>query len=208
MRRGYGARENRYVLIYGAKGMGKTLLLRSIVRAAQRAGRSTVYIDRADTGADLGAVVRTPAAWWVHARAALRTGRPYRLTVQPGRGVSLDPLWAMLWEVGDVLVAIDEAEAYANAHRIDPELESLVNLGRNRGVDIATTVRTPPELHGRLRGNADAVFTFRQPSRLYADSLNREFFHLQDPRILMQLPRFRYLRASEGNVSVGRVSIG
>lgn len=202
---GPGAAANNYTLIYGKKGQGKTVLLRMLAMMRGDRGGSWTMIDRTGRNGDLpGArVVTTPAGWWSAVRAARRIGVPYRLVLQPRRGVAMDPLWAMIYEVGYQLLLIDEAEEYASAHRIDRELGELVSLGRNRQVDIASTVRTPPELHGRLRGNADVVISFCQPSRHYAETLNREFYHLPDPSIFMALPKFTYLRAAEGVVTRG-----
>lgn len=204
MIQGPGKRDNTYSLVYGMKGQGKTILLRSLMAYRAARGGSYTFVDRTHNDTPPGAVeVATPAGWWAHVRAARRTGRPWAIRVKPGRGADLNPLWAMVYEVGGQLLAIDESQYYANAHRIDPDLDELVSLGRNQRVDIAAAVRTPPEQHGRLRGNADVVFSFCQPSRRYAEILNREFFFLARPEIMTQLPKFEYLRAEQGNVTRG-----
>lgn len=204
--------ENLYTLIYGGKGMGKTTLARGMYLAALRRGRSGVVVDPTGTNADLGRVVRSTVEWWEHVRAELAAGRQFSTVVQMGWGHSHDALWRLIYRVaresGGLLLFLDEAERFANAHRIDPNLAELVSLGRNARIDIITTVRTPPELHGLLRGNRDQVITFRQPAAPYADKLNRDFFHLPDgERRINTLPRFEYLLARDGKVSRGAVQL-
>lgn len=212
---GPGAASNVYMPIFGMKGMGKTTLARQLYAARIEAGRSGTFIDRIGNNGSLaglrrGVIVRSPAGWYAEVRAAIAEQRAFNIIVQPGRGTSKEmrKLWAMIYEVGDCLLCIDEAEGYANAHSIDPELHELVSLGRNQQIDAIFTVRTPPELHRVIRGNADVVISFRQPSAHYADVLNKEHFH--HPRgsaILQGLPRFGYLRAENGSITMGKVQL-
>lgn len=205
---GPGRAENTYTLIYGKKGQGKTTALRMMLQQRQQLGGSTTLVDPTGRNGDLGYVVRSPAGWWSHVRRELRAGRPFRVVLQPGRGVDLNALWAMAYEVGHALLAIDETQLFADAHRIDTELRETVSLGRNRQLDIATTVRTPPELHPIFRGNTDVVLSFAQPSRRYAEILAKEFYgDMRVADLLVKLPRFHYLRVQEGNISSGRLRV-
>jgi hypothetical protein len=84
----------------------------------------------------------------------------------------------------------------------------VVGKGRSRGIDILSTVRTPPELHKQLRGNQDIVITFRQVERDYADQLAHRYF--PGPGMaerILSLPKFQYLRSEAGSVSTGKVAI-
>jgi hypothetical protein len=204
--------ENVYTLIYGAKGMGKTTLARAMYLRQLRAGRSGVVVDPTGSNGDLGTVVTSTGQWWDHVRAELGAGRQFSTVVQMSWGESHNDLWRLIYVVakqtGGLLLLLDEAEQFANAHRIDANLAELVSLGRNARIDIITTVRTPPELHGLLRGNRDQVVTFRQPAQPYADKLNGDFFHLPNGADRIRtLPRFSYLLAREGEVSAGRVDL-
>lgn len=205
-------RENTYTLIYGAKGMGKTTLARGMYLRHLAAGGSGVVVDPGGTNQDLGTVVTSPGRWYRYARGELARRRPFSAVVQFGWGQDRDPLWELVYrtaqQIGGLLLLLDEAEGYANAHRIDPGLSELVSQGRNAEIDIITTVRTPPQLHGELEGNYDRAVTFRQAKRHYARVLNREFFHLDGgAELILQLPRFHYIQAGRGEVRRGVVEL-
>lgn len=204
---GPGPNENCYTLIYGMKGMGKTTLARMILRARAKRGGSWVFVDRTGANGDLGVVATTLREVVELIQEAVRARRPFGVVVQLGWGQSHEPLWEFLYQVGDLLLVLDEAEAFASTSRIDKNLEQLVNLGRNKRVDILSTVRTPPELSPRLSGNWDVAITFRQPLPDYAEVLNRRFFRLSSSERILSLPRFHYLRAKDGKVTLGAVNI-
>lgn len=211
---GAGANENVYTLIYGSKGKGKTTYARIVYSARIRRGGSGVFIDRTGKNGDLaqlaagGRVCRTIGAFYAYARARLLEGRPLNAVIALGWGEDHNKLWPMLYEIGDLLLVLDEAEQFASAWKIDPDLSELVSLGRNRRVDILSTVRTPPELHTRLRGNRDVVVCFGQSYRRYAEQLNTDFFGLDDGgRIIHELPALEYLRTAEGRTTRGRLRV-
>lgn len=211
---GAGQAENHYTLIYGSKGKGKTTYARLVYSARIRRGGSGVFIDRTGRNGDLakgpagGRVCRTLGAFYAYARGRILEGQPLNAIVALGWGEEHNRLWPMLYEIGDLLLVLDEAEQFASAHRIDPDLSELVSLGRNRRVDIISTVRTPPELHTRLRGNRDAVITFGQAYMRFADQLNDEFFGLEGGgRIIHELQPLEYLRAAEGRTTRGRLRV-
>jgi hypothetical protein len=211
---GAGASENHYALVYGSKGKGKTTYARKVYSARIARGGSGVFIDRTGRNGDLaelpggGRVCRTLGAFYAYSRARILEGRPINAIVALGWGEDHNRLWPMLYEIGNLLLVLDEAEQFASAHRIDPDLSELVSLGRNRRVDILSTVRTPPELHTRLRGNRDVVICFGQSYRRFAEQLNSEFFGLEDGgRIIHELPALEYLRTAEGRTTRGRLRV-
>lgn len=204
---GPGDADCSYVAVFGMKGMGKTTLARAVYKARIRAGGSGVWVAGAGGNDDLGTVARSSgeAARIIH--RALEADRPFSVVVQPGWEPELEELWRVVYETGNVLLALDDCQDFANASYIDRDLSKLVSWGRNAEVDLITTVRTPPELHKQIRGNLDVAITFRQRSRSYAEDLNREFFDLPDgPDRILSLPRFHYLREESGEVTGGRIA--
>ena len=138
---------------------------------------------------------------------AVEAGRPFSVVVNLGWGEDHDPLWRFLYEVGGLLVVLDDPRGMMDSSRIDPDLDHLINLGRNREVDLLATARQPPEIHGSMKNAADVAVVFRQGSRHYAEVCNRQWLHLPDgAERILSLPRFRYLRAGpDGSVSTGRL---
>lgn len=214
--RARGARENEVVTILGKKGMGKTTYALGIFRARVRAGGSAIWIDRTGkAGAELEAggfarTVDTVRGFNRELLGSLERGEPLRVAVNLGWGEDHNPLWRRIYQFGRVLLVLDDPSSLMKYNRIDPDLEELVELGRNQEVDIVTTVRRPPELHGSLKNATDVAVTFRQGTPHYAREVAGTWFHsLQDAESrILELPKFHYLRAdSDGRISGGRVSI-
>ncbi|NIP59760.1 MAG: hypothetical protein GWM92_15755 [Gemmatimonadetes bacterium] len=187
--------------------MGKTTYARGVYKARVRAGGSAIWIDRTGQNEDLGHVVRTVRAFKLEVGRALEAGRPFSLVVNLGWGEDHDPLWKFVYDVGAVLLVLDDPRQMMQASRIDPDLEELIELGRNREVDILATARRPPELHGSIKNAADVVVVFRQGSRHYAEACNGEWLNLeQGADRILSLPRFHYLRKGEDDsVTFGKV---
>lgn len=178
--------------------MGKTLLARSLFRARIRAGGSGVFIDPKGENLDLGAPASSVGKLWAHVRGRINTGRPFAVVLAPSRweaGTDLGDLWRIVWELGDLLLVVDETQQWASAEYIDPGFKNLVGLARSHRIDLVCTMQTPPMLHKQIRGNLDVVTTFRQPELDYASDLSKKWFNLPDPTLLQRLPKFVYLRS-------------
>lgn len=205
---GFGAAAKFFGFIYGASGQGKTLYARGSYRARIAAGGRGVFVDPNARNGDLGRVVRSVA----ELRAAVASsGSSWSLVYQPGWGEKEAELWPLLYRIGHVLVAVDEAQTYAasGAGALDADFLQLVQKGRNNCVDILTTCQGPNELHPRVRQNWDAVISFRQGIPQYAETLERMYFRRPGlAAVLLELPRFHYLRVDQrGEVSRGVVRI-
>jgi GTPase SAR1 family protein len=216
------AAARKLIPIFGTSGSGKTTLMAQLCRQAVERGVSCTWVDHtgdnqyvARFGIRSGhecAVVRTPEGWLAHVRRAARAARPYNIVIVPEAG--MDPLWSMILQAGNCLVAIDEAEQYGNAN--DPQftarpLGRLISGGRNRQVSAIATVRLPPELHGLYKGLATSVISFRHENADYAKQIAGKYFGGAHPRaadmLLRGLQKFEFLRytASTGRLEFGQV---
>lgn len=201
-----GKREKFFLWIYGISGMGKTVYMRQLFQLRAQ-HTPAVFVDTNATNGELGTVVRN-----VDQLRAQLAARPYRsgaYVFQPGWGEKVADLWPFLYELGWCFVAVDEAQTYGAADQLDRNFQQLVQRGRNRCVDIASTCQSPYELAPRIRQNFDGVISFRQGTPAYAETMARDYFRSpQLARKLLELPRFHYLRATvDGRVSAGRVRI-
>lgn len=210
--------QRQLVNIFGAPGEGKTTLMAAWYRLAVERGVPALWIDTtgansylARAGRHQGAVcaaVRTLDGFVAAVSAALRAGRPWNVVLSP-EGADLAPLWTLLLRLGNCLVAVDEMDEYAPARAIldGKPLGRLVSQGRNFGVSMLQTVRVPGELHGRFKGMATAVVSFRQADAAAADTIARDFMHQRQlaPHLL-RLPPFTFIRADRsGRVTRGTV---
>lgn len=213
------ANENRYVLCLGSKGTGKSTYAEQAFRARIAAGGRGVWFDPIGNRGHLGYVVHSGAEFWAAwkrfsaAAAAAPAGRRgFGLVIQPGwEGLeSLGGVWRMIFELGDVLLVLDEAPMIAPVDgSADPALKHLVRLGRNRRIDIITTCHVPAQLDKGLRGIRDVVVTFRQVEADYADQVAAMFPGLgpAGPQLIASLPTFHYLRVENGRVTRGVVRL-
>lgn len=201
--RGPGARENHYTIIVGKKRFGKTTYARKVVAKGQRLGKSLVFIDPTKRNADFGRVVGSGKALWSVARDAIANKKPFNVVVQLGWGASYDDFWELLFNIGNIVLVLDEVHMVASANRISPPLENLIRMGGNQCIDIITTTQNPPGIHGTLKNNSDSVISFRQKTRHYAEVVASDLFALggrdRDAmiKILLTLPQFHYVHFSE-----------
>lgn len=213
------ASARRVINIFGQSGMGKTLLASSMYQGAIARGVSCTWIDStgdntylARAGRSSGyrcAVVRTVDGWVAHIRAAIQEARRWNVILVPE--CDLTPLWSIAFELGHQLIAIDEAEQYMPATmRLEKHpLGKVLSQGRHRQLSMISTVRIPPELHGRAKAAADVTISFRQPYGTYADVIASECMHDVRPQLrawLTRLPQWVYLQyeSAGGRLAVGR----
>lgn len=202
--------SGRFLAIFGAKGYGKTTYLRQLWWARRRRRGSGVFVDPKGENGDMGEVVASPEALQelVHRRA--REGTPFSAVVQPGWAGELEPYWPGIFRAGHLLLALDEAQEAADLNQSTRAgALRIIGMGRSRGIDIATTVRTPPEVHKQFRGNLDTVVTFRQFEPDYAELLARKYFaSLPSAAARIQaLPRYHFLRFDGSRVTAGNLQI-
>lgn len=204
---GPGPRENTYTLVFGTKGTGKSLYSEGVVRAREAAGGSWVWYDGPGSRSHLGPVVSSSLELREAMRDAHQEGRPLGVVVQLEYGAESDELWRPIYRYGSVLLVLDDVQNIADAWRVDPSLRELIVKGRNREIDVITTVQAPPDVHGTLRANRDRVVTFRQVDPHYAEQTAKRFFPaLEDAaERIRTLPRWHYLVAEGPAISWGRI---
>jgi hypothetical protein len=185
-----------------------------IIRSWVQRGGAAVLVDTAGTAAPSRPAWLPELGKFYNVSSIPELGRSLRQLPSgslvrwvPGFDTETDPAWRLIYSRGRLLLAIDEAEEYANAWRVDPNLARLLSHGRHRAVSIVATVRLPHELHGRFRGLADRTVSFRQGSSYYARILARDAYG--DPELaptLRDLPPFSYVLQDGGRRAVGQVS--
>lgn len=202
-----GNKPKNVLQYLGAGGMGKTLLLKELVRARMRRGGRTVVVDPNACFSGFGRVVTVEEAVRILRAAG---ARPFNLVVRPGRfRSSLNAIWEPCFEAGHLLVGADEASAYGGTAGCDPDFKALVIQGRNRYVDVALTCQKPSALHHEVRFNYSVACGFRQTSQRAAEMFATEYAgdRLDLVPLLKKLPQFHYLRAPfGGTVQAGRVT--
>ena len=201
------AGEACYTLLYGVKGNGKTTYARGVVWARRRAKGSVIFFDPKAENKKMGMVVATVEELREVIGRARRAAEPFSAVVCLGWNESAEGFWPVIFQTGNLLLVLDEAQDYAGRTVSEKSgIIQIVGKGRSRRIDILSTVRTPPEIHKQLRGNWDVVVTFRQAEMDYADHLARRYF--PGPGMterILNLPRFHYLRSHHGQVSTGVV---
>lgn len=194
-----------YSLLYGVKGYGKTYFARRVFWARRRKKGSGIFFDPKAENEGMGVVVATVEELREVIGKARRAGEPFSVVVCLGWNESAEEFWPVIFQTGNLLLILDEAQDYAGRNVSEKSgIIQIIGKGRSRRIDILSTVRTPPEIHKQLRGNWDVVVTFRQGERDYADHLARRYF--PGPGMtekILNLPLYRYLHSHHGRVTEG-----
>jgi hypothetical protein len=81
---------------------------------------------------------------------------------------------AAVWNLYRVTVIVDESSLLQDPHSINPSLEDLIRLGREREFSILTTQHRPQDAHGIVMSLATDYFFFRTTRRLDLDRIANE----------------------------------
>jgi len=65
------------------------------------------------------------------------------------------------WKKGNIIVAIEEIDQYCSPRFLPEELDSIVNLGRNRGISYIATTRRIADVHKDVIANCEHHFIFK-----------------------------------------------
>jgi hypothetical protein len=188
----FGAAHAHYLYIYGKKDQGKTVYLRDAYRAAIASGARGIFMDTTGRNGDLGHVATT-----VQEVAAAFTAGHRSVVYQQGWNDSPSELFAWIFQLGDVVLAADEAQSFAGPGSANRDFLKLNQLGRNAQVSFMTTAQGPTDLHPKVRQNFDAVVCFCSGIPLYANTLATDFFRKpQIAPLLLQIPQYHYLRVT------------
>lgn len=130
-------------MLYGIRGCGKTELLKYLIRSYDNEGIRTLVFD---------------------------TMHNHRYTLK--HGAIIKPQYAMkedaflkacnhVWKEGNIVFAIEEVDQYCKPQWLHPELDSIVNVGRNRGIGYIATTRRIADVHKDVIANCEHHFIFK-----------------------------------------------
>lgn len=161
------------VNIFGKRGAGKTHMIK---QAIQSCIAPVVIIDilgnfteeeipgsyESDSLSDILQKIKDFKAY----EAATKTERGLMEEIAPvlilhpvDPDEAIDFISAMLWEVQDSTLVIDEADAFSEA--ASPCFSQLIRYGRNHGVHLLTGCRRPAELSRNITAGANCIYIFQ-----------------------------------------------
>lgn len=204
----------RFTWIFGSSGAGKTVEMNvRYARRIHRGGRG-IYVDVKGTNGHMGRACADVPELLRYVRDQVAAGRPFT-AVLDARGLDPDdaaPVWELCNRLGSVVVATDEADAWAHSgsgNKLSPEsLRRMVGHGREAGIELLTTVRNVAELHRDFKNSASVVVTFRQEDSSQAQETARRFFFGRSDiaAAIQRLDTFHFLQIDResGEISQGR----
>ena len=104
----------------------------------------------------------------LHRAETFRIFRRYPNGFHGSYADDLDAVIRIAYELGNVLLVVDEFQEYMNREQISPTLKSLLLRGRHRGVGIMGITQRPAEISKTFLAQADHFFLggFSTPSEL------------------------------------------
>lgn len=198
--------------------------MRQLLASHWHRGGSFALLDPVGANADLAMVIdgaRAIAhnvgelrAWIERAR-----GRAFAIVVQPEYGAE-SAIFDYLLQLGEVLLALDEAQRWQESDRIDRSLAKYATECRQKNASLMLTTRLPRQVHGVISGSASVVYAFRQTQDSYAEAVADRFFSgepwVRDALLRLRVPnratgdrRFEYLRVrvNDGLIERGRGTV-
>lgn len=166
-----------HAVVLGQTGLGKTALLRALIRRAGRRAWPRILI--ADPVGEFGAVAVAVRSVPELAGYLERAGESWRVAYQ---GDDLDEAFPVLCEaayrMGRCLLVVDEADLWCSPAAIEPEFAHALKYGRWRpgrreGVIVLAAARRPSEVHRLLTSQARCVASFGTVEPVDLDYLRR-----------------------------------
>ena len=175
--------DSFYILVIGRRGTGKTTLIQGepgitpgLVTYTQR----PTYILDTVGNYDRGMIFRSPARLKAVRTKELRTGETLNNTgiyvMRATSDAQVDAYLTLVYapaatyaqragRASDRLsstLIIDEAPKLCSPHSVHDTLDSVIQYGRNYGIDVILAARRYRQLNVNLRSQADAVISYQQ----------------------------------------------
>lgn len=131
------------IMIYGMRGSGKTELLKYLINQYDLQGIRTVIFDTMHNH-----------------NYTLKHG----IIIQPSfslKELTFIKTCKQVWKKGNTVFAIEEIDQFVTPQYMPKEIDSIVNVGRNRRISYIAITRRLAEVHGTIIGNADHHFIFK-----------------------------------------------
>jgi len=154
--------ENVIVTVLGRKGMGKTTLVKELIREYPRVvvlDTNGEYGDAvAEQYGELGEAVHRLAEV-----APVESHSSFSIAYVPDQ-IPEDGLafLSVAWEVTDCLVVVDEAAMYCASFVLPDEISKLVRLGRHRAISQVYVAQRAASLPRDITAQSDCVVSFQQ----------------------------------------------
>ena len=128
---------------YGMRGSGKTILLKYLMQQYDLQGIRTMLFDTMHNH-----------------NYTLKHGMIVKPAFAQKEQIFLNTC-KQVWKQGNTVFAIEEIDQFCSPQFMQPELDSIVNLGRNRGISYIAVTRRLAEVHGTIIANCDHHFIFK-----------------------------------------------
>lgn len=145
-------KQRKIILIYGKTGSGKSTLAKKILKKYDR-----VII--CDARAEYDGVIVDCFEDFLN---YVLNKEKFTVCCRFDEDLDYDYLFKSIYEVGNVLLLLEEAEIYISPYVKRSDFLKLVKYGRHRDINILGVARRTSELSLDFRSQVDVIYTFKQ----------------------------------------------
>lgn len=150
-------KHNQRVAYIGKTGSGKTFLARHNLAMISRLivldAKGTISAKEWNLSTD-GSVLRR-----------LKAGQPGRFLVRGIRAEDFTPTLDLAWQIGNIVVYVDEMALVNPSSRPTFELARLYQQGREKQIGVQASTQRPRNVPAIMFSEADWIFAFRMSRR-------------------------------------------
>lgn len=179
--------KNTIGFVTGRKGCGKSTLVREVTREHRR----VVIMDYVgEYGGNCGALVFEGFVPSMRALARHERARRFCLSLRIVDQRDALQALAVVYELRDVLLVVEEASWLCSPSYLPHELQQLVRLGRHREISQLYVAQRPVMVHRDVTSQADWIASFQQHGE-------RDVRYLEDSVLADRAELVRELRPYE-----------
>lgn len=178
-------RQNKLTVILGRKGSGKSYLANKFSKDIEK----IVIFDPVNYFK--GGIYIYSFDELKYKFAEIFQKEKYRVVLKFTTDLEFLKAFDFLFNFYGFTLLIDEAQIFAPAKHVKPEIGRYISYGRHRDFDIIITARRPYEIHRLILSQADEVITFIQHDKRDLEYLQQFGFN---PEKVKSLKKYQYLK--------------
>lgn len=175
-------RQNQIIAIFGRKGLGKTYLLKYIVKNCRR----LLLIDPLNEFEN-GKVVYDRASLFEELE---RT--EFRVIFRPLNTDDFDYAVQLAVVTSNMTLAIDEVDQYTSSYYMSEPLRWAIHYGRHYNLYIVIASRMPQRIRSDITAQADVILTFQQQGRSTVSYL-KDFTDWDAEALFKRLEKYKFI---------------
>jgi len=148
-------RRNIIIAVFGRKGLGKTYLVKWIVRRSRR----MILIDTLNEYNNGTVVYDTDALF------DMAMESEFRIIFRPLNDEDFEYALDLAIAVGKLTLVIDEIDQHTTSYSLPEKLRWVIHYGRHYNVSLVVAARMPQRIRTDITAQADVILSFQQQGK-------------------------------------------